>query len=63
MFPAEETEVLGKVLADYFDGNLDDGHMWITDEEEDEVRGIAYYAPDLIGDAPKGRSAIAGSSK
>lgn len=45
MFPANETEALGKVLADYFGGNLDDGHTWITDEQEGEPRGVAYYAP------------------
>jgi ribosomal protein S18 acetylase RimI-like enzyme len=50
MFPANETEGLGKVLKDYFGGNLDDGHVWITDEDEGELRGVAYYAPDLIAD-------------
>jgi hypothetical protein len=30
MFPANETEALSKVLGDYFDGNLDDSHAWIT---------------------------------
>lgn len=50
MFPANETEVLGKVLADYFGGNLDDGHVWVTDEEEGELCGVAYYAPDLMAD-------------
>ncbi|MDM9384726.1 GNAT family N-acetyltransferase [Chlorogloeopsis sp. ULAP01] len=50
MFPANETEALGKVLADYFGGNLDDGHVWITDEEEGEPCGVAYYAPALMAD-------------
>jgi ribosomal protein S18 acetylase RimI-like enzyme len=50
MFPATETEALGKVLADYFSGNLDDGHVWITDEEKGELCGVAYYAPDLMAD-------------
>jgi ribosomal protein S18 acetylase RimI-like enzyme len=45
LFPANETEELGKVLADYFSGKIDDGHVWVTDEEEGEPRGVAYYAP------------------
>jgi ribosomal protein S18 acetylase RimI-like enzyme len=45
MFPANETEALSQVLADYFGGNLDDGHMWVIDEEEGEPRGVVYYAP------------------
>lgn len=45
MFLANETEALDKVLADYFSGNLDDGHTWIVDEQEGEPRGVAYYAP------------------
>ncbi|HAZ47169.1 MAG TPA: GNAT family N-acetyltransferase [Cyanobacteria bacterium UBA11369] len=50
MFPANETAALGKVLADYFGGKLDDGHVWVTDEEEGEPCGVAYYAPDLMAD-------------
>lgn len=50
MFPANETEALGKVLADYFVGSLDDGHAWVSDEEEGELCGVAYYAPDLMAD-------------
>jgi ribosomal protein S18 acetylase RimI-like enzyme len=43
LFPADETEVLDKMLAGYFGGNRDDGHMCIIDEEG-EPRGVAYYA-------------------
>lgn len=50
MFPANETDALAKVLEDYFAGNLDDGHAWITDEEEGELRGVAYYAPAMMAD-------------
>jgi ribosomal protein S18 acetylase RimI-like enzyme len=50
MFPATETAMLEKVLKDYFDGNLGEGHKWVTDEEDGEIRGVAYYAPDLVGD-------------
>lgn len=44
MFSANETEVLDKMFADYFDGNIDDGHVCVTDEEREPI-GVAYYAP------------------
>lgn len=50
MFPADETDALSRVLGNYFDGKLDEGHAWITDDEEGELRGVAYYAPDAIAD-------------
>ena len=50
MFPANETEALSKVLADYFAGKLDDGHRWVTDEVAGDLRGVAYYAPALMAD-------------
>ncbi|MCU0535853.1 MAG: GNAT family N-acetyltransferase [Hydrococcus sp. Prado102] len=50
MFPANETEALGQVLADYFDGNLEDGHTWVIDEEEGKLLGVAYYAPVPMAD-------------
>ncbi len=50
MFHANETEALEKVLADYFSGQLDDGHMWVTDDEEGEPCGVAYYAPAPFAD-------------
>jgi ribosomal protein S18 acetylase RimI-like enzyme len=50
LFPATETAMLDRVLKDYFDGNLGEGHRWVTDEEDGEIRGVAYYAPDLVGD-------------
>jgi len=50
LFPANETEALGKVLADYFGGNINEGHVWVIDEEEGEPRGVAYYAPELMAD-------------
>lgn len=50
MFPANATEALSKVLADYFADKLDDGHRWITDEVAGDLRGVAYYAPALMAD-------------
>jgi ribosomal protein S18 acetylase RimI-like enzyme len=45
LFSTDEAEVLSKVLADYFSGNLDQGHQWISDEVAGELCGVAYYAP------------------
>ncbi|MEO7908546.1 MAG: N-acetyltransferase [Roseiflexaceae bacterium] len=45
MFAADETGELTKVLTDYFERKLPEGHAWITDDHEGEVRGVAYYAP------------------
>jgi ribosomal protein S18 acetylase RimI-like enzyme len=50
LFPANETQALNQVLADYFGGKLDESHAWIADEEEGKLRGVAYYAPDLMAD-------------
>lgn len=50
MFAVNETDALSKVLADYFHGNLDDGHTWVTDEDECELCGVAYYAPTPFAD-------------
>ncbi len=49
LFSANETEVLDNMLADYFGGNIDDGHVCVIDEE-DEPLGVAYYAPALATD-------------
>lgn len=44
LYPADETEVLDKMLADYFGGKMSEGHRCIIDEES-EALGVAYYAP------------------
>jgi ribosomal protein S18 acetylase RimI-like enzyme len=50
MFKADETEELAKVHADYFDGKLPEGHAWLTDIYDGEVRCVAYYAPTPFAD-------------
>lgn len=50
LFAVDETEALAKVLADYFSGNLDDGHLWVIDEAEGKLHGVAYYAPAPFAD-------------
>ena len=49
LFSADETEVLDKMFADYFGGNIHAGHVCITDEEG-EPRGVAYYSPATATD-------------
>ena len=49
MFPEGETAALGQVLADYFGNKLGEGHQWLTDEDNG-LRGVVYYAPDLMAD-------------
>ena len=49
LFPADETEVLDKMLTGYFGGNLDDGHRCVLDVEAEPL-GVAYYAPKTATD-------------
>lgn len=49
LFSADDTEVLDKMLADYFNGGIDDGHLCVIDED-DEPFGVAYYEPALATD-------------
>jgi len=49
LFPADEAEVLDKMLADYFGGNFDDGHRCVLDVETEPL-GVAYYAPKTATD-------------
>lgn len=49
MFPANETATLDKMLADYFGGNRDMGHICVFDDEGGP-RGVAYCAPEPATD-------------
>lgn len=42
-----ELEQLDGMLTEYFDGDQDDGHHWIVDDEGG-VAGAAYYAPEMM---------------
>lgn len=44
LFPADEAGIVDKMMADYFGGNRDDGHVCVIDKE-DEPLGVAYYEP------------------
>jgi ribosomal protein S18 acetylase RimI-like enzyme len=50
MFADDETEALRQVLADYFGGKSNEGHVWLVDKEVDKLRGVAYYGPALMAD-------------
>ncbi len=49
LFPADDTEVVDKMLVDYFGGNIDEGHACVIDVE-DQPLGVAYYQPALAAD-------------
>jgi len=49
LFPADDTEVLNKMLDGYFSGNFDGGHRCVLDVETEPV-GVAYYAPKTATD-------------
>lgn len=45
-FQPHELEELAEVLANYFGGNIDRDHFWITDDDGNGPVGVAYYAPE-----------------
>ncbi len=47
LFPEEETGFLDKMLADYFDDKIEEGHVCLIDEEDRPV-SVAYYAPEIV---------------
>jgi ribosomal protein S18 acetylase RimI-like enzyme len=49
LFPANDTEVVDKMLADYFGSNMDEGHACVIDEDVEPL-GVAYYQPALAAD-------------
>lgn len=49
LFPVGETEILDKMLEDYFGGKIDEGHVCVIDEEHEPL-GVAYYAPARAAD-------------
>ncbi len=50
LFPADETEPLDSMMAEYFGGNIDEGHACVIDEEQGEPIGVAYYQPRPVAD-------------
>jgi GNAT superfamily N-acetyltransferase len=49
LFGADAIGFLDKMMADYFDGNRDQGHACVIDIEGEPL-GVAYYQPALATD-------------
>ncbi len=49
MFSADDAWLVEGMLADYFDGNKDDGHVCVIDDEGGTL-GVAYYQPKSAAD-------------
>jgi ribosomal protein S18 acetylase RimI-like enzyme len=49
LFQPNQLEELGEMLADYFGGNSDSDHFWITDDDDGPV-GLAYCESEPMTD-------------
>jgi len=49
MFSADDAWFVEGLLADYFDANIDDGHVCVIDDEGGPL-GVAYYQPKAAAD-------------
>ena len=49
MFSVDDAWLVEGMLADYFDGNNDDGHVCVIDDEGAPL-GVAYYQPKSAAD-------------
>ena len=49
MFSEDDACLVEGMLADYFDGNKDDGHVCVIDDEGGTL-GVAYYQPKPAAD-------------
>ena len=49
MFSSDDAGFLEGMLADYFDGNKDEGHVCVIDDEGGPL-GVAYYQPEPAAD-------------
>src|SRR5262249_14772373 len=50
VFKPAEIVALQEVLDDYHAANQELGHLCVTDEENGQIRGFAYYAPASMTD-------------
>ncbi|MCC0176119.1 GNAT family N-acetyltransferase [Waterburya agarophytonicola K14] len=48
LFQPNELEELSSMLSAYFEDGLDGEHKWLTDEEDGQLRGVAYYAEETF---------------
>lgn len=49
LFPVEAIGFVDKMMADYFGGNADEGHVCVIDVEGEPL-GVAYFQPALATD-------------
>lgn len=49
LFPEEESEILEKMMQDYFGGKQEESHCCVIDEDE-EALAVAYYEPHRAAD-------------
>lgn len=47
LFPAEGTDEVGQVLTGWLRGEMEPGHVWLTDDDGGPV-GVVYYAPERM---------------
>ena len=50
IFSADDAWIVEGMLADYFGGSTDDGHVCVVDEEQGGSLGVAYYQPKPAAD-------------
>jgi hypothetical protein len=50
LFPPDELVEIGQMLDDHLGDDASGNHCWITDEEDGELVGVAYYAPERMTD-------------
>ncbi|AFY97053.1 GNAT family N-acetyltransferase [Chamaesiphon minutus] len=48
LFQPHETEVLAQMLSEHFNGETDRQDLWLVDDDDDELVGIAYVAPERM---------------
>lgn len=48
LFQPDELEELSRMLSAYFENSLNGQHKWLTDDEDGELIGVAYYAEEVF---------------
>ncbi|MDX2038092.1 MAG: GNAT family N-acetyltransferase [Isosphaeraceae bacterium] len=50
LFPHDGTDEVAGVLSSSLSGELGPDHVWLTDDENGTVVGVAYYAPERLAE-------------
>ncbi|WP_427158462.1 N-acetyltransferase family protein [Aliinostoc sp. HNIBRCY26] len=48
LFQSDQLQTLSEMLVDYFRGNSDSNHFWLTDDDDDCLVGVAYCEIELM---------------